>query len=153
MGSARHAAGLARAGVEVAGMLSLETMGWFSDTPGSQRYPPPLGLFYPEAGDFIGFVGDFRSRALVRRAVEAFRDTTAFPAEGVAAPRAVPGISWSDHASFWEHGWPALMVTDTAPYRYPHYHRPSDAPDQVDYERLARVVAGLARALPRLAGG
>ncbi len=127
----------------VVAMLSLETIGYFSDTPGSQLYPPGVGSFFPSVGNFIGFVGNLRSRTLVRRAVGAFRSSIAFPSEGAALPSFIPGVGWSDHWSFWQFGYPAIMVTDTAPFRYPHYHLPSDTPDKVDYERMARVVFGL----------
>lgn len=152
MGSLVHARGAQARGESIAAMLSLETIGYYSDVPGSQRYPFPLNLFYPEQGNFIGFVGNLGSRALVRRALDAFRQTTAFPAEGAAVPEQLPGVGWSDHWAFWQAGYPAIMVTDTAFYRYPHYHGPGDTPGRLDYARTARVVAGLARVLERLAG-
>ena len=71
-------------------------------------------------------------------------DTSVAPIVGVA-PRAVPGIGWSDHAAFAEHGFQAVMVTDTALFRYPHYHQPTDTPDKIDTEKLARVVKGIER--------
>lgn len=151
MGSRRYAQALKRDGVAVAGMFSLETIGYYSDTPGSQRYPPPLGLLYPDRGDFLGFVSNFASHRFLREAIGAFRQHAQFPSEGVAAPTLLPGVDWSDHASFWEAGYAALMVTDTAPYRYPHYHLASDTPEKVDYERLARVTTGLRGMLAELA--
>jgi hypothetical protein len=108
-------------------------------------------MLYPDTGNFIGFVANVGSRALLKDAVGAFRRHARFPSEGVAAPAFIPGVDWSDHASFWEAGYPALMVTDTAPFRYPHYHLPSDTPDKLDYERLARVVTGLRGMLLELA--
>jgi Zn-dependent M28 family amino/carboxypeptidase len=132
-------------------MFSLEMLGYYRDTPGSQRYPPPLGLFYPDRADFIAFVGDLGTRSLVRKAVGIFREKAAFPSEGVAAPTFVPGVTWSDHWSFRSHGFPAIMITDTAFNRYPHYHLPSDTPDKLDYERMARVTLGLATMLKELA--
>jgi Zn-dependent M28 family amino/carboxypeptidase len=126
-------------------MFSLETIGYYSTRQGSQRYPFPLGFFYPDRGEFLAFVANLSSRSLLHEAIAAFRAEAHFPSEGVAAPAFVPGVDWSDQWSFWRHGIPALMLTDTAPYRYPHYHLPSDTPDKVDYERLARVVAGLER--------
>jgi hypothetical protein len=126
-------------------MFSLETIGYYSERPGSQRYPFPLNLFYPERGDFVAFVANLASRTLLHETIAAFRAAARFPSQGVAAPAFVPGIDWSDQWSFWRHGIPALMITDTAPYRYPHYHLRSDTPDKVDYERLAVVVAGLER--------
>jgi hypothetical protein len=117
----------------------LETIGFYSDEEDSQRYPWPLGLLYPGRGDFMAFVGLVSSRAFVRRAL------AAFPSEGGTAPGLIPGIDWSDHWSFERIGIPALMVTDTALFRYPHYHTAADTPDKVDHERLARVVSGLER--------
>ena len=143
MGSYAHAKGLAGEGREVAAMLSLETIGWYSESFDSQRYPFPFSLFYPSKGDFIGFVANLRSRTLMRRVVGVFRRSVAFPSEGVAAPESIPGIGWSDQWAYWRFGWPALMVTDTAPFRYPHYHTLRDTPDKLGYERLARVVKGL----------
>ena len=143
MGSRRYVQLVRERGEKIAGMFSLETIGYYSDERGSQRYPPPLALLYPDTGNFIGFVANFASRTLLRDAVAGFRAHARFPSEGVAAPVFIPGVDWSDHASFWEAGFPALMITDTAPFRYPHYHTAADTPDKVDYERLARVVTGL----------
>ena len=143
MGSYVHAQGLAREGREVAAMLSLETIGWYSDAPNTQRYPFPFSLFYPSTGNFIAFVANLRSRNLLHRVIGSFRRDAAFPSEGGAAPESIPGISWSDQWAYWQFGWPAVMVTDTAPFRYPHYHTLRDTPDKVDYDRLARVVKGL----------
>lgn len=135
----------------IAAMLSLEAIGYFSDVPGSQKYPFPVNFFYPKTGNFIGFVGNLSSRSLVRRVVSIFRDRGRLPSEGIAAPAAIPGISWSDHRSFWKEGYRAIMVTDTALYRNPHYHRHSDRPETLDYERLARVVTGMDAVLDDLA--
>jgi Zn-dependent M28 family amino/carboxypeptidase len=129
---------------QVAGMICLETIGCFSAQPGSQTYPVPmLDLIYPSTGNFIAFVGDLHSRRLVRNAIGSFRRTVQFPSEGAVLPASVPGVGWSDHWSFWQHGYPALMVTDTAPFRYPHYHLRSDMPDKLDYDAMARVVTGI----------
>ncbi|GKT16668.1 M28 family peptidase [Acidovorax sp. SUPP2522] len=143
MGSVVHAKGLVSQGIKVKAMLSLETMGYFSEESGSQRYPWPLNLFFPSRGDFIGFVATTADWRLVRRVVQSFRAHAAFPSEGIAAPRFVPGVDFSDHAAYLNEGMPALMVTDTAPYRYPYYHTDQDTPDQVDFDSLARVVSGL----------
>jgi len=143
MGSRHYARRSKERGENILAMLSLETIGYYSDQPGSQRYPFPLGLFYPSTGNFIAFVSNLTSRALLHETLASFRRHAGIPSEGVAAPAFIPGVDWSDHWSFWREGWPALMVTDTAPYRYPHYHSAQDTPDKVDYERLARVVTGL----------
>jgi Zn-dependent M28 family amino/carboxypeptidase len=143
MGSGRYAQRCHRRGESIAAMLSLETIGYFSEQSGSQQYPFPMGALYPDRGNFIGFVGNFDSRALVRSTVAAFRKVGQLPSEGAALPRWVPGVAWSDHASFWQYGYPALMVTDTAPFRYPYYHDPADTPDKIDYDRLSHVVSGV----------
>jgi hypothetical protein len=107
---------------------------------------------YPATGNFIAFVGNYGSRRLVRQVVGSFRRQAEFPSEGGAVPGFLPGIGWSDHWSFWQEGYPALMVTDTAPFRYPHYHRVTDTPDKLDYDRTARVVSGLEAVVRELAG-
>ena len=143
MGSKVYADELVARGGQIAAMFSLETIGYYSERTGSQRYPFPLNLFYPEQGDFLAFVANLASRELLHETIGAFRSAARFPSDGVAAPAFIPGIDWSDQWAFWRHDVPALMITDTAPYRYPHYHLASDTPDKLDYERLARVVAGL----------
>jgi Zn-dependent M28 family amino/carboxypeptidase len=143
MGSAVYARKCKANGDRIAAMYSLETLGYYSDKRGSQRYPFPFNHVYPDRGDFVAFVGNVEVRGLVRETIDAFRKSVRFPSEGVAAPGMLPGIDWSDHWAFGREGWPALMITDTAPFRYPHYHTPHDTPEKVDYERLARVVRGL----------
>jgi hypothetical protein len=133
-------------------MISLETIGFYSDVEGSQRYPFPFSLFYPSKGNFVAFVGNIASRGLVRRSVASFRRHTRFPSEGGALPSWIKGVGWSDHHAFWEEGYPALMVTDTAFFRYEHYHTSADTPEKIDYPRLARVTSGLARVIIELAG-
>jgi Zn-dependent M28 family amino/carboxypeptidase len=151
MGSLVHARASRARGDAIAAMISLETLGYYSDAAKSQSYPPPFNLFYPSTGNFIAFVGNWSSRGLVRDAIGSFRRHTRFPSEGGAPPGAIEGVGWSDHWSFWQAGYPAIMVTDTAPFRYPHYHEATDTPDKVDHDRLARVVAGLARVVMDLA--
>jgi Zn-dependent M28 family amino/carboxypeptidase len=128
-------------------MLSLETIGCYRQTPGSQHYPPLFRLFYPDRGNFLALVTDFRSRRVMRRFAGLFRGACTFPLEHVATFRWIPGVAWSDHLSFWRHGYPAVMVTDTAFYRYPFYHTPDDTPDKLSYPELAAVTLGLFRAL------
>ncbi len=151
MGSLVYARACAARNEEVVGALVLETLGFYDDRPGSQSYPLPLGLFYPDRGDFVAFVGNLASRPLVQRTVEHFRALARFPSEAIAAPAFVPGVDFSDHWSFWQAGYPALMVTDTAFYRSDHYHEPSDTPATLDMPRLARVTVGLAAVVERLA--
>jgi hypothetical protein len=152
MGSLVYARRLKASGEPVLGMMALETIGFYSDEERSQHYPPPLGLLYPTKGNFIAFVGLTSSRAFVRRTVGSFRQLVAFPSAGGTAPGVIPGIDWSDHWSFEQVGLPALMITDTALFRYPHYHSSADSPDKVDYERLARVVSGLEAVIRDWAG-
>ena len=131
-------------------MLSLETLGCYHDTPGSQRYPPLLRWFYPSRANFIAFVSNLRSRRMLARWTAAFRAVSDFPAESAALPAIVPGVAWSDHLSFWRQGYRALMVTDTAFYRSPWYHTAGDTPEKIDYDRLAKLTAGLFRAVLHL---
>ena len=153
MGSARHAARCRKRGENVVVMLSLETIGYYSDRANSQDFPAPgLGLIYPTTGNFLSFVGNFASRSRVRDAVRVFREQASFPCEGAALPSVVPGVGWSDQLFFWKHGYSALMATDTAPFRYPHYHTSEDTPDKLDFERFARVTGGLERVVSEWAG-
>ncbi|MBP0030059.1 MAG: M28 family peptidase [Roseofilum sp. Guam] len=131
----------------IVGMISLETMGYYSDELGSQQYPTPLNLFYPLQGNFIAFIGNMDSGNWVKQVIGSFHQHTQFPSEGAAVPNLLPGIGWSDHWSFWQQGYPALMITDTAPFRYPYYHTAEDTPDKIDYGKLARVVVGLERVI------
>jgi Peptidase family M28 len=151
MGSLRYAKTLVEHKERVIAMYSLETLGFYSSEPGSQRYPPPFGLMFPDRGDFVSFVGLLNSRPLLQETMRSFRAHTPFPSIGGVAPGIIPGISWSDHWSFAQHGFPAVMVTDTALFRYPHYHEPTDTPDKVDTERLARITKGIERVVRDLA--
>ncbi|MBI5685764.1 MAG: M28 family peptidase [Verrucomicrobia bacterium] len=153
MGSRVYATACHKRGDDIRAMISLETMGCYSDVPGSQHYPPLFNFFYPDRGNFIAFVGNIASRPLVSRAAGVFRAHSDFPMETLAAPALVPGVNWSDHDSFWREGWQAFMVTDTAPYRYPHYHEVTDTPDKVNYGALARVTLGIEAVVRNLANG
>jgi len=143
MGSLVYARSCRRKNENIAAMLSLETIGHYTDQPNSQKYPPLLSLFYPSTGNFLAFVSNLSSRKVLRRVVASFRENCKFPSEAGAYPSFVPGIAWSDHWSFWRHGYPAIMITDTAPFRYPYYHSPEDTPDKIDYDRLPRVISGI----------
>ena len=144
MGSYVYAQRCRERGDQISAMISLETIGYFSGLPHSQRYPAPgFGLLYPRTGNFIGFVSNIGSRSLLRAALGEFRRHAQVPSEGAALPAGVPGVGWSDQWAFWQHGYPGIMVTDTAPFRYPHYHRPSDTPDKLDYDSMTRVVTAL----------
>lgn len=152
MGSSVYARAARRREDDIRLMLSLEMLGCYSSAPRSQTYPPLLRWFYPDRGDFIAFVSNLRSRRALDAVVRAFRSCSDFPVERLASPSFVPGVAWSDQVSFWHAGYPALMVTDTAFYRYPHYHRATDTPEKIAYGEMARVVDGLSKAIGLLAG-
>src|SRR6516225_5020476 len=153
MGSMVYARRCKERGDNISAMISLETIAYFSDAPGSQTSPSPfLVVFYPKVGNFIGFVSNVRSRALLRRAIALFRKQAKIPAEGASLPAFIPGVSWSDQWSFWQHGYPAIMVTDTAPFRYPYYHSSNDTPDKLDYDRFTLVVSGIGNVIENLSG-
>jgi Zn-dependent M28 family amino/carboxypeptidase len=151
MGSRVYADAARARGDDIRLMLSLEMLGFYASRLGSQAYPPLLKWFYPDRGDFIAFVSNLRSRRELAELTRAFRAHCDFPSERLASPGFVPGVSWSDQRSFWRAGYAGVMVTDTAFYRYPHYHLPSDTPERLCYPEMARVVQGLARALAALA--
>ncbi len=150
MGSLNYAQNLKKNGMKVLGMISLETMGYFSNQKDSQKYPFPLNYFYPDHGNFIGFVSNPDSKAFLFSLMKEFRKHALIPSRGVAATESLKGIGWSDHFSFWQQDWPAVMITDTAFFRYPHYHTPQDTSDKIDYHRLALVIEGLAKSIPQL---
>lgn len=152
MGSMVYAKRCKARNENIVAMFSMETIGYYSDEKGSQEYPKPFDQFFPSEGNFIAFVGNAESLPLVRESIGIFREVAKFPSEGIGAPAQVPGISHSDHASFWPHGYQAIMVTDTAHLRYPHYHLPTDTPDKIDFDRMSRVVEGMTHTLQRLAG-
>lgn len=144
MGSYVYASRCKEHGDQIAAMISLETIGYFSDAPNSQSYPAPIfGAFYPKTGNFIGFVANLPSRTLLQRTMKSFRAQKKIPSQGAALPGFIPGTSWSDQWSFWQHGYPGIMVTDTAPFRYADYHKPTDTPDKLDYDRFALVVSAM----------
>jgi len=148
MGSAVHANALASRGADVRGMICLEMLGYFSDQPGSQKYPAPgMGLLYSSRGDFISVVGNGSSWGFTRRVKSRMAGATMLPVSSINAPTMVPGVDFSDHLNFWKQGWDAVMVTDTAFYRNPNYHELSDTPDTLDYERMAHVVTGVFAAI------
>lgn len=152
MGSMVHAASLRDEGARVRAMIALEMIGFFSDEPGSQRLPTPLlKPFYPSRGDFIAVVGKLGQGSLIRRVKRAMKRASPLPVRTIQAPRSIPGVDFSDHASYWAAGFDAVMVTDTAFYRNPHYHTARDTPDTLDYRRMAMVVEGVRAAVLALA--
>jgi Zn-dependent M28 family amino/carboxypeptidase len=149
-GSRVYAQAARERGVPIRFMLSLEMLGYYRDTPGSQSYPPLFRWFYPDRANFIALVSNFRSWHEMRRLAVDFRRVSRFPLEQVATLSWIPGVAWSDHLSFWLEGYRAMMLTDTAFFRNPHYHAATDTPTTLDYPRMAALTEGLADALIRL---
>jgi len=143
MGSYQYAKQAKSKNEKIVAMYSLETIGYYSEEPKSQHYPFPFMFIYPNKANFIAFVSDFKSRKLLYKSIESFRAKTKFPSEGAALPKWIAGVDWSDQWSFWKFGYNAIMITDTALYRYPYYHTMEDTVDKIDFPRLARTVAGL----------
>lgn len=128
----------------ISAMLCLEMLGYYTNQEKSQDYPLPLmKTIYPDKGNFIAIVGNFKSRFLVNKVKNAYKTKATTPVESLATFDFVTGVDFSDHASFWEVGVPAVMITDTAFYRNPHYHTASDLPDTLDYPTFANTVWGL----------
>jgi hypothetical protein len=152
MGSLVSAQTAKERGDKIVGMFSLETLGYFTDKPNTQKYPPPLSFLYPNQGNFVGFVSDINSRELLRNTMRSFRAQAKFPSEGAALPSTIEGVGWSDHWSFWQQGYQAVMITDTATFRYPHYHTDNDTVDKIDFEKLARVTDGISKVIRDFVG-
>ncbi len=150
MGSYIYAKSLRNEDVKVYGMISLEMLGYYSERKGSQYYPFPFfKWFYPDKGNFIAFVGNISSRSFTIRVKKLFKSVSSLPVESLNAFSIVPGVNFSDHLNFWEFGYPAFMITDTAFYRNPNYHALGDIPETLDYDRMAELVSGLYRALSK----
>ncbi len=144
MGSFRHARSLKESGREVQLMLSIEMIGYFADKANSQDYPAPgMSTLYGDRGNFIALVGNLSHFGVIRRAKALMLGVSDLPVISCNAPSNLQGIDSSDHMNYWNEGYPALMVTDTAYYRNPHYHRPTDTFDKLDYRRMAQVVQGV----------
>jgi hypothetical protein len=152
MGSAVHARSLKEQRAEVRAMFSLEMIGYFSNEPASQQFPlEALRPFYPSSGNFIAIVGKPGQTSLVRKIKRAMRSASPLPVHSINAPRWVPGVDFSDHVSYWDAGYAAVMITDTAWYRNPNYHTARDIAETLDYERMAMVVQGVDAAVRAIA--
>jgi Zn-dependent M28 family amino/carboxypeptidase len=153
MGSYVYAKRCRERGENIVAMLSLETIGCYTDAPKSQQYPFPLAAFFPPVGNFIAFVANRKSRRLLQTVTKSFKKHTDFPFVDAALPGAIAGVGWSDQWAFWEHGYPAMMATDTAPFRYPYYHTPEDTPDKIHFEHFTRLAWGLEGVVDELSMG
>lgn len=149
VGSTHYAAQLRRARTSLAGMLSLEMLG-FTETAGLQHYPPWLRHQFPATGTYLGVGANRRSQTLLTRVAQALRTIEGLPVETLVVPGkgwVLPQIRLSDHAPFWDRGYPALLITDTAFFRNPHYHQSSDTVATLDLAFLERVTQGLLAAI------
>ncbi len=154
MGSFVYAKSLSESGREVRAMLSLESIGYYSDAAKSQHFPTAkLAQQHSPVGDFVAVLGDRSSKNLVDVTAKLLGQHATLPVEHHVLPIGVKGVDWSDQWSFWQFGYPAAMITDTALFRNPNYHKETDTPDTLDYERMARVVSGVEAAVVNLAGG
>jgi len=156
MGSRVYAKQARQAGDALVGMLCLEMVGYYLHEPESQELPFPLRfLGYPTTGNFIGLVANRRSRGLMRDLESALREGCSLPTTSLAVPfdgYILPETRLSDHASFWDQGFPAVMLTDTAFLRNPHYHGPGDTWERLDLAAMAELTCGLVQFIARTAG-
>jgi hypothetical protein len=152
MGSAVYAKRAAERGEKIVAMLSIDGIGYFGDTPSDRRYPEALVTRLPPRGAFLAVVGDTKSERLVASVVQTLSEQGSLPAQGAALPPETNGISGSDHWAFWQMGYPAVLITDGAMFRSPHYHSRSDTPATLDYERMARAVRAIEAVVTNLAG-
>jgi Zn-dependent M28 family amino/carboxypeptidase len=154
MGSQVYARDCRQRNENIIGMLCLEMVGYY--TTGGQALPPTiprrLRWLFPRHGDFLAAVGNLRSWRLAWGFRRGFKRAVRFPLFSMVFPEAIREIRLSDNSSFWDQGYPALMLTDTSFLRNPHYHQPSDTPETLDYDRMAQVTLGVAGAVQRLAG-
>lgn len=149
MGSAVHAKSLAEDGRRISGMICLEMIGYFAPR---QNWPNALfALIYPSRGDFIGVAGGWSDRHLARNVKRAIAGAGGVRVVSFSGPRVTSDAS--DHRNYWNHGWPAVMVTDTAFLRNPHYHTSADRADTLDYRKMASVVDGVLNAILSLCSG
>ena len=151
MGSLVYAKDLATQGLDVVGMMSIDGIGAYSVEPGSARFPAELAPHYPTTGDFLAVVGNEPSRALLEEVTASMKKHATLPIVGSVLGADTPFAASSDQWAFWKVGMPAIMITDTGPFRYAHYHQKTDLPEHLDFDRMARVVLGLEQTLAELA--
>jgi hypothetical protein len=147
MGSRVYAKKAHRETEKIDGMICLEMVGYACHDPGCQQYPFPLMfLGYPKKGNFIGIVGNRKSAKFAAELFAKFQKNPGLPVVKLNVPfngKILPAVRLSDHASFWDHGFKAVMVTDSAFFRNPHYHLPSDTMEKLDYRFMAELVESL----------
>ncbi|MEG4985248.1 M20/M25/M40 family metallo-hydrolase [Microcoleus sp. BR0-C5] len=152
LGSSHHAAKYKQQQESIRLMISLEMLGYCNHNPNSQSYPTGLKYFYPNYGNFIALIGNLRTVPDLINLSGKIRKSGQ-PCEWLPVPNRgliVPDTRRSDHVPFWDNGYPAIMVTDTANMRNPHYHRESDRIETLDLDFLAGVCQGLAKGIRHL---
>ncbi|WP_293444707.1 M28 family peptidase [Persephonella sp.] len=151
MGSFIHAQSLYKEKAKIKVMISLEMIGYFSDEEGSQQFPLPfMKLLYPETGNFIGVIGNLFQRGITKKIRDLMRKGSDIPVYSINAPTIIPGVDFSDHRNFWYFGYNAVMITDTAFYRNPNYHRKTDNIGTLDLKKMHSVIQGLKYAVLNL---
>jgi Zn-dependent M28 family amino/carboxypeptidase len=150
MGSAQYALSLQKEGIPLAGMVSLEMLGYYNPRPKSQLYPPVLDRYYPDTGTFVSLVSNFNSRGLLKPFKNNWPKNAAVPLETLVLPGPLSSLALSDQLNFWDAGFPAVMLSDTAYFRNPHYHMSSDTADTLDYDKMADVTRTLSDVLSNL---
>lgn len=156
LGSLAYALHLKATDQEIRGAIVLECVGFTCTDEGSQLTPPGLPIMVPTTGNFLGIVGNRASAGLATSIEHAANQrvpdlkTVSFLVPGQG--ESFPDTRRSDHAAFWQHGYPAVMLTDTANFRNPHYHRPTDTLDTLDLAFVDQVARAVAEAVRHLAG-
>jgi hypothetical protein len=131
--------------------LILESVGYTDSAEGSQFVPAFIRLPIPKKGNFLGIIANRRSNTIM----EAFHTAaSSYVPELITVPysvplsgRLVPETRFSDHAPFWDQGYPALMLTDTAMFRNPHYHTRHDRHETLDFTFMQNVTKAVLSAL------
>ena len=156
LGSRAFTSECKKAGRPLLGAIILECVGYASQVPGSQLTPPGLPIAVPTVGNFLGIIGNDASRHLVGVLERCAGQVSAqLPTFSLAVPsrgEALPDVRRSDHAAFWDEGYAAVMLTDTANFRNPHYHQPTDTIDTLDLDFIEGVTQIVTASVEALAG-
>jgi Zn-dependent M28 family amino/carboxypeptidase len=152
MGSAVCAERARKSGENIVAMICLETIGYYHGKKRGQGFPLPLmTLFYSTTPDFVAVVGNFSSRGLVHEVASTLRKTPGVAVETLNTFSFFPGVDFSDHRSFWEEGYPAVMISDTAFFRNPNYHTEQDTIETLDFRKIQALLGGLVQTIRDLA--
>ena len=143
MGSYIYAKGCFERKENIKVMLSLDAIGIYKDSPGTQMLPFPFSLFYPDRGNFLAFIGNLPSRNYVKEVTTGFKKGSSFPIRAGVAPEWVEGVTWSDHSSFWKFGYPGVQITDTGAYRSASHTTKEDTMEKINFDALSRIVVGM----------